>query len=70
MADEIANKRPAAVDNAAAKPPAAIKPMTQLGRFAISGLASTKISLLAVSSLPCQPFSAVTVVAYSSFLSL
>ena len=55
MAEEMANSKPAAVDKAAAKPPAAIRPITQLGRLAISGLASTKMSLLTVSSLPCQP---------------
>ncbi|MNZ92705.1 hypothetical protein D3C78_1117390 [compost metagenome] len=43
------------MDSAAAMAPAAIRPMTQPGRLAISGLASTMMSLLTVSSLPFQP---------------
>jgi len=39
MADDIASNNPAAVDNAAAKPPATTSAITQLGRLAISGLA-------------------------------
>ena len=54
-AEEMASNRPAAVDRAAAIPPAAIKPITQPGRLAISGLASTRMSLLTVSSLPAHP---------------
>ena len=44
IAEEIASKRPAAVDSAAARPPAATRAITQLGSFAISGLASTMMS--------------------------
>jgi Na+(H+)/acetate symporter ActP len=43
--DAIASNNPAAVDNAAAKPPAATMAITQLGKPAISGLANTIISL-------------------------
>ena len=61
QADEMASKRPAAVESAAARPPAATRPMTQLGRLAISGLASTRMSRLnLVSSLPTQPLAAAT----------
>lgn len=35
MDEDIANNKPAAVDNAAARPPAATKAITQLGKFAI-----------------------------------
>ena len=55
MADEIASSRPAAVDSAAAKPPAAIRPITHGGSCAISGFARTKISALTSSSLPAHP---------------
>ena len=55
--DDITNNKPAAVDNAAAIPPAATKAMTQFGKPAISGLASTIISLSTFNSLPCQPYS-------------
>ena len=52
-APEIASNSPAAVDRAAARPPAATMAMTQPGRFAISGLARTMMSLFTVvSSLP------------------
>jgi hypothetical protein len=39
------------VESAAASPPAATSPMTQSGSWAISGLASTMMSLSMVSSL-------------------
>ena len=55
MAEEMANSKPAAVDKAAARPPAAIRPITQGGRLAISGLANTMMSLFTSSSLPAQP---------------
>src|SRR5690554_2438386 len=42
---DITNNRPAAVDRAAANPPAATNPTTQLGSRAISGAANTIISL-------------------------
>ena len=42
---EITNNNPAAVDNAAARPPAATNAITQLGKLAISGFANTMISL-------------------------
>ena len=54
-AEEIARSRPAAVERAAAIPPAAINAMTQLGRFAISGFARTMISAFTVSSFPFHP---------------
>jgi hypothetical protein len=54
-ADEMASSRPAAVDSAAARPPAATSAITQLGSSAISGLASTMMSAFTVSSLPFQP---------------
>src|SRR5690606_37070003 len=41
---EITNNRPAAVERAAANPPAATRATTQLGRLAISGLANTMMS--------------------------
>ena len=54
--DEMASNRPAAVDSAAARPPAATRAITQLGRRAISGLASTMMSLsILIISLPFQP---------------
>ncbi len=55
MAEEIASSSPAAVDSAAARPPAATSAITQFGSSAISGLASTMMSALTVSSLPFQP---------------
>ena len=42
---DITNKRPAAVDSAAAKAPAATNATTQPGNLSISGLARTIISL-------------------------
>ncbi|MQM40202.1 hypothetical protein KBTX_04249 [wastewater metagenome] len=54
-AEEMAMSRPAAVDSAAARPPATTSAITQLGRLAISGLAMTMMSRSTVSSLPCQP---------------
>ena len=45
MDDDIASSKPAAVDSAAAKPPAATNAITQLGKLAIAGLASTIMSL-------------------------
>ena len=45
----------AAVDSAAAMPPAATSAITQFGKPAISGLARTMMSRSTVSSLPCQP---------------
>ncbi|MCY1548532.1 hypothetical protein D9M68_846520 [compost metagenome] len=54
-AEEIAISKPAAVDSAAARPPAATRAITQLGSSAISGLASTMMSAFTVSSLPFQP---------------
>src|SRR6056297_1559882 len=48
--EEITSNNPAAVDKAAARPPAAIKPITQAGKFAISGLANTIISRSTVNS--------------------
>jgi hypothetical protein len=55
MPEEITSSRPAAVDRAAAIPPAATSAITQLGRPAISGLARTMMSRSTLSSLPCQP---------------
>ena len=43
--EDMASSKPAAVDKAAAKPPAATIAIIQLGRLAISGLARTIISL-------------------------
>ena len=63
MADEIAISRPAAVDSAAARPPAATSAITQLGSSAISGLASTMMSALTVSSLPFQPAASILALA-------
>ncbi len=54
-AADITSNNPAAVDNAAAMPPAATSAITQFGNPAISGLASTMMSLSTLSSLPCQP---------------
>src|SRR5690606_41239513 len=48
---DITSKSPAAVDSAAAKPPAATNPTTQLGNRAISGAASTIMSLSMTISL-------------------
>ena len=42
---EITNNKPAEVDKAAAKPPAATKAITQAGKLAISGVANTMMSL-------------------------
>ncbi len=42
---EITNNSPAAVDRAAAIPPAATSPTTQFGSWAISGAANTIMSL-------------------------
>ena len=47
----MTNNRPAAVESAAATPPAATSAMTQPGRPAISGLASTIISRSIYTSL-------------------
>ncbi len=47
---EITSNKPAAVLKAAASPPAATKPITQLGNCATSGLANTMMSLSMVSS--------------------
>ncbi|EXI68467.1 MAG: hypothetical protein AW08_01249 [Candidatus Accumulibacter adjunctus] len=66
IAAEIAISRPAAVDSAAARPPAATSAITQFGSNAISGLASTMMSALTVSSLPFQP--AVSALALNSAL--
>src|SRR5690606_23967142 len=44
MEVEITNISPAAVDKAAARPPATTSPIIQPGRLAISGLANTIIS--------------------------
>ena len=56
MAEEMASNSPAAVERAAARPPAATRAMTQLGRWAISGLARTMMSLSTlVISFPFQP---------------
>ena len=50
-ADDTTSSKPAAVDKAAARPPAATKAITQLGKPAISGFASTIMSLWTVNSL-------------------
>ena len=56
MAEEIASNRPAAVDKAAAKPPATTSAITQPGSLAISGFAKTMISLSIFDiSLPFHP---------------
>ena len=56
MALDIASSKPAAVDKAAASPPAATSAMTQLGSRAISGFASTMMSgsTLVISLLPAS----------------
>ena len=51
MAEEMARSRPAAVDRAAARPPAPTRPTTQLGSLAISGLANTMMSWSILTSL-------------------
>ena len=50
IADEITSSSPAAVESAAASPPAATSPTTQFGSREISGLASTMMSRSMVSS--------------------
>ena len=63
IAEEIARRSPAAVESAAANPPATTRAITHPGRLAISGLASTMMSLsTVVISLPAQPYSAALVV--------
>ena len=52
---EITNSRPAAVDSAAARPPAASSATTQFGSFASSGEASTMMSRLIFISLRSSP---------------
>ena len=47
---DITSNRPAAVDRAAAKPPAATRAMIHAGKFAISGLAKTIMSLSIINS--------------------
>ena len=54
-AAEITRSSPAAVDKAAAIPPAATRATTQSGRAAISGFASTMMSRSTTSSFPRQP---------------
>ena len=44
MEEEITRRRPAAVDKAAANPPAATKAITHAGSLAISGFAKTIMS--------------------------
>lgn len=70
-AEEMASSKPAAVDRAAASPPATTNAITHPGSLAISGLASTKKSLsgpflasfssfpngMCTNSLPFQPSS-------------
>ena len=51
MEADITKRSPAAVDNAAAKAPAASRAMTQFGNSAISGLAITIISRSILNSL-------------------
>ena len=53
--DEITKSSPAAVDNAAAIPPAATKAITQFGNPAISGFAKTIISRSTFNSFPFHP---------------
>ena len=53
---EITKSNPAAVDNAAAKPPAATNPMIQFGSLAISGFANTMMSLFISSSFCVSDF--------------
>ena len=60
MAEEITSKSPAAVDKAAAKAPAATKAITQFGNCAISGLASTIISLSIYISFSLEVLSLLT----------
>ena len=48
---EMTSSSPAAVDNAAARPPAATSAITQPGSLAISGLASTMMSRSTYTSL-------------------
>src|SRR5690606_10933895 len=48
---DITNQSPAAVDKAAANPPAAPRPTTQLGSLASAGAASTMISVSMTISL-------------------
>jgi len=55
-AAEMTSSNPAAVDSAAAIPPAATSAMTQDGSPAISGFASTMMSGSTPSSLPFQPY--------------
>ena len=45
MEEDMTNRSPAAVDKAAARPPAATRAITHPGNCAISGLAKTIISL-------------------------
>ena len=52
---EITSNKPAAVDKAAANPPAATRAMTQFGSLANSGLARTMMSRLIVISLRSSP---------------
>ena len=56
--EAITNNKPAAVESAAAIAPAATRPTTQIGSWAISGFANTRMSLFTVNSLPFQPLSA------------
>ena len=51
MAAEMTSSRPAAVESAAARPPAPTRPTTQLGSLAISGLARTMMSWSILTSL-------------------
>ena len=64
---EITRSKPAAVERAAAKPPATISPITHGGKLAISGFARTIISLSIVNSLICS--SATYWITPSAFLS-
>ena len=48
----MTSRRPAAVESAAARPPAATNPTTHAGSSAISGLASTMMSRSMTSSAP------------------
>ncbi|MNE70702.1 hypothetical protein D3C80_1665160 [compost metagenome] len=57
---EITSSKPAAVDSAAARPPAAIKAITQPGRLAISGLANTMMSRSTYSSVAASVGALVT----------
>ncbi len=70
MEEAIASNKPAAVESAAAKPPATTNAMTQFGRFAISGFANTIMSRSTLTiSLPFQPNDS-AFAAKSLFLSL